>query len=259
MMDKKEIAKLIYKKLKGKEDISNVSSLLSKNLKDEKSDKLKLTKTPILNSIGYELGKLLAGETWELKRLKELWEISYSKKQDLSYRLLTGREIRLIVIGALGVFSKKEYEVTKNFIFEILDTIQDWEACDQLALRVVVNLAIQNQREVFSILKRWIHSDNKWIRRLAIATIPPYIRAKKEEAKTCLEILDEVMQERDKDVKKAIGWALREISKKDEQAVFDFLQKWASTYDKNTKQIVKDGMKKLSQERQEKLRSLINK
>jgi 3-methyladenine DNA glycosylase AlkD len=35
------------------------------------------------------------------------------------------------------------------------------------------------------------------------------------------------MKEEDKDVKKAIGWALREIIKKDPESVFKFLQKWA--------------------------------
>lgn len=257
MMDKKEIAKLIYQKLKKQENIYDIFSLLSKELAKEKTGKLELTRTSVLNSIGQELGKLLVGEIWEVERLKELWGLSYSKKQVLSQGLLAGREIRLIIIGALGVFSKKEYETTKNFIFGVLDTIQDWEACDQLALRVVVNLAIQNQREIFSILKKWIHSNNKWIRRLAIATIPPYIRARKDDAKICLEILKEVMQEKDNDVKKAIGWALREISKKDEKVIFYFLQKWTSTDDKNTRQIIKDGMKKLSEERQKKLKSLI--
>ena len=62
-------------------------------------------------------------------------------------------------------------------------------------------------------------------RRLAVATILPYIRAKNEETKICLEILNSVMKEKDKDVKKAIGWALREISKKNEEETFNFLKK----------------------------------
>jgi 3-methyladenine DNA glycosylase AlkD len=60
---------------------------------------------------------------------------------------------------------------------------------------------------------------------LAIATIPPYIRAKKTESKIYLELLKKVMREEDKDVKKAIGWALREITKKDPKSVFEFLGK----------------------------------
>jgi 3-methyladenine DNA glycosylase AlkD len=61
----------------------------------------------------------------------------------------------------------------------------------------------------------------------------------------CLRLLDEMMREKDKDVKKAIGWALREITKKDPEAVFKFLQKWAKQ-DKNARSIVRDGMKKFA-------------
>lgn len=99
-------------------------------------------------------------------------------------------------------------------------------------------------------MRKWIKSKNKWIRRLAVATIPPYIRAEKTASKVCLELLDEAMREKDKDVKKAIGWALREITKKDPKSVFEFLQKWAKLEDKNTKWIIRNGMKKLAKEKQ---------
>jgi len=256
MTGKKDLAKLIFEKLTNN-DLEAISFLLSKQLAKEKTEKIGITKTPLLNSIGQELGKLLLKEKRKFKHLKELWSLSLSKKEDLSQGLLSGRELRLIIIGALSVISKKQYEEVKNFIMDILNTIQDWETCDQLALKVVVNLAIQNQKETFSLMRDWIASDNKWIRRLAVATIPPYIRARKQEAEICLKLLSHVMKEEDKDVKKAIGWALREITKKDENAVFEFLKGWATTDNINTHQIIKEGMKKLPQKEQTILNSLI--
>jgi len=243
MKDKKEIAKLIYKELE-KGDIELTLSLISKKLEKEKTGKLQLTKTPLLNSIGRELGKLLVNEDWKFERLMKLW-----RKGE--------RDERLIAISALGTMSKEDYENTKQFVLEVLNDVSDWEICDQLALRVVVNLAVENQREIFSLMHGWIKSKNKWIRRLAIATIPPYIRAKKTESKICFELLDRVMKEKDKSVKKAIVWALREITKKNPEAVFEFLKKWAKVDDKNTKGIIKEGMKKLPNNEQEKLKSLI--
>ena len=47
-----------------------------------------------------------------------------------------------------------------------------------------------------------------------MATIVPYIRAKPNEAKPCLEVVEKLMQENDKDVKKAVAWALREYQRK---------------------------------------------
>jgi len=243
MKDKKEIAKLIYRELK-KGDIKSALSVISKELGEEKTDTLQFTKTPFLNSIGQELGKLLLKEDWKFKRLMELWKGGK-------------RDERLVVISALEKIGKNDYENSKQSVFKILDEISDWEICDQLALRVIVNLAIQNQREIFSLMEQWTKSENKWIKRLAVATIPPYIRARKTESKICLEFLDKVMREEDRDVKKAIGWALREVTKKDSKSVFEFLQKWAKVDDENTKWIIREGMKKLPKKEQEKLKFLI--
>jgi 3-methyladenine DNA glycosylase AlkD len=58
-------------------------------------------------------------------------------------------------------------------------------------------------------------------------------------------------------LKKAIGWALREVTKKDPESVFKFLQKWAKVKDKNVRAIIKAGMKKLQKEEQEEIKSLL--
>ena len=194
--------------------------------------------------MGQELGKLLIKENWKFVRLMELWKEGK-------------RDEGLIVVSSLEKVSKKDYENTKQFVLNVLKDISDWEICDQLALRVIVNLAVQNQKEIFSLMHEWIKSKNKWIRRLAVATIPPYIRAERTESRTSLKLLDETMKEEDKDVKKAIAWALREITKKDPESVFEFLKKWVKVEDKNTKWIIKDGMKKLSDKKREKLKTFI--
>jgi 3-methyladenine DNA glycosylase AlkD len=243
MRDKREIAKLIYDKLE-KGDIRSILPLISEELKETKTTKLQITKTSLLNCIGRELGMLLIKEEWKFERLSELWKEGR-------------RDERLIVVFALMEISKKDYENLKSFVANIIDSISDWEICDQLAVRVVANLTVQNKDEMFSLMQEWINSENKWIRRLAVATLAGYIRKRKMDSKKCLQLLDGVMKEKDKDVKKAIGWALREITKKDPKSVFEFLKKWAKTKDENTKWIIKEGMKKLSNKEQEKLKSLI--
>ena len=235
---------MIYNELKN-ENIDSTLSLISKTLEGERTDKLRFTRTPLLNSIEDELGKLLLKENNKFEKLMELWKNG-------------GRDEKLIVISAIGRISKTDYNGSKRFILNILNDINDWEICDQIALRIIVNLAIQNQKDIFSLMEEWKQSDNKWLRRLAVATIPPYIRAKKHESKICLNFLDNLMKEQDKDVKKAIGWALREITKKDPESVFKFLWKWTKTSNKNTNWIIKEGMKKLPQDKQKELMVLIS-
>jgi hypothetical protein len=65
------------------------------------------------------------------------------------------------------------------------------------------------------------------------------------------EILDLVMEDRDKDIKKAVSWILREITKKNPNEVAEFLTRWAKANPgKDTRWIIKEGMKKLPKEKQ---------
>ncbi len=224
-----------------------------------KTEKLHITKTPVLITIGKKLGGFLISDPNKFRYLEDLWSLSSSENHSLPQGLITGRENRLITIGALSVLSKNHYEECKNFVFNILDTINDWETCDQLALRVIVNLAVQDPNDTFSLLNEWVRSENKWVRRLAVATIPPFIRAKKTESELCLRFLDNTMTETDRDVIKAIGWALREISKKDPVSVYFFLKKWVDVDNQNTRRIIREGMKKLPPEKQDELNTILSK
>ena len=254
-MNKEEIRKLailLYELMK-KDELSEFKNLLLKSLENERTGKLNMVKTPVLNTIGKELGKLIAKEDWKFERLLKLWRLSFENAKRLEYGITTGREIRYVVINALGEISKKDYESAKKFVLIILNDLNDWETVDALALRVVVNLAKQNREEVFQLLNKWVASESKWIRRLAMATIAPYIRAKPNNAKLCLEVIEKLMQENDKDVKKAVAWALREISKKNAEAVYNFLQKYGNSKDVSTRWIIREGSRKLPENLRKKL------
>jgi len=87
------------------------------------------------------------GTYWKFERLMELWKEGK-------------RDERVIVISALEKISKKDYENSKQFVLNVLKDISDWEICDQLCLKVIVNLAVQNQKETFSLMHEWIKSKN---------------------------------------------------------------------------------------------------
>ena len=62
------------------------------------------------------------------------------------------------------------------------------------------------------------------------------------------------MMDKDKDIKKAVSWILREITKKNPEEVAQFLIKWAkANQNKDTRWIIKDGMIKLNKDEQEKI------
>lgn len=94
-----------------------------------------------------------------------------------------------------------------------------------------------------------IQNKTKWIRRFAVVTLRGY--KKIQITDKVLKILDSVMKEEEPDVKKAVSWILREITKKNPDEIAKFLMKFAkASPSKNTKWIIKDGLKKLSNNEQ---------
>ncbi len=62
----------------------------------------------------------------------------------------------------------------------------------------------------------------------------------------------------DKDAKKAVTWILREITKKNLNEVTKFLEKWAKIKaNKDTQWVIKEGMKKLSNNGQKQILGLL--
>ncbi len=62
---------------------------------------------------------------------------------------------------------------------------------------------------------------------------------------TVFAILDLVMEDKDKDIKKAVSWILREITKKNPDEAAKFLMKWAKANpSKDARWVIKDRMKK---------------
>ncbi|HDD64443.1 MAG: hypothetical protein DRJ32_07470 [Thermoprotei archaeon] len=96
-MDVEELAYTLYLKFR-KGDLEGFKNVLIKSLENERTEKLRLVKTSVLNSVGREFGKLIAEEDW-FQRMLNLWRISLGCRE--------GREIRYIVINALGVISRR--------------------------------------------------------------------------------------------------------------------------------------------------------
>lgn len=199
---------------------------------------------PILWLIASEIGKfIIKAPTRAFSLLKEIWnEGSFEAKQ--------------IVGKSLEKFSPKKAKDTLDFVALLLPDIDNWSVCDCLAMYAVEPIVYSNPELVLPHSERWIKDKNKWTRRFGVVSLRGYRRIKVTD-KT-FEILDLVMEDKDKDIKKAVSWILREITKKNPDEVAEFLTRWAkATHSKDAKWIIKDGMKKLSNNEQEKILKLI--
>lgn len=198
---------------------------------------------PILKVIATEIGKFIQKDA---KREQFLLEIIWNEGSF---------EAKQIAGKSLEKFGPKNPKVCLDFVLSVLPNLDNWANCDNLAMCGVEPIVYQNPELILPLSKKWIKDNNKWIKRFGVVSLRGYkkipIRNK------VFEVLDLAMEEKDKDIKKAVSWILREITKKNPSEVAKFLIKWAKAYpSKDTRWIIKDGVKKLSNNEQKKILKL---
>ena len=199
---------------------------------------------PILRVVAAEIGKFIQKEPTEAKRLLEtIWtEGSF--------------EARQIAGKSLQKFGPKNPEICSDFVSLVLPDLDNWAVCDNLAMFGVEPIVYSNPELVLPLSEKWIKSENKWIRRFGVVTLRGYKRV--QTTNEVFKILDLVMEDKDSDVKKAVSWILREITKKNLDKVAEFLTRWAKTNpNKDTRWVIKDGMKKLPKEKRTEILSVL--
>jgi len=198
---------------------------------------------PILRLISAEIGKFVQKETTKAPLLLEtIWNES-------------SFEARQIAGKSLEKFGPKNPKVCLDFISSVLPDLDNWANCDNLAMCGVE--VYQRPELVLQLSGKWIKDKNKWIRRFGVVSLRGYKRIQITDK--VFGILDLVMEDKNKDIKKAASWILREITKKNPDEVAKFLMKWAKANpSKDAKWVIKDGMKKLRSNEQKEVTQMTN-
>jgi 3-methyladenine DNA glycosylase AlkD len=191
---------------------------------------------PILRVVAAEIGNFIQKEPSEAPSLLEtIWnEGSF--------------EARQIAGKCLEKFGPKNPEICLDFVSSVLHDLDNWAVCDNLAMFGVEPIVYSNPELVLPLSENGIKSKNKWIRRFGVVTLRGY--KKVQTTNEVFRTLDLVMEDNEKDIKKAVSWILREITKKNPDEVAEFLTGWAKANPgKDARWIIKDGMKKLPKEK----------
>jgi 3-methyladenine DNA glycosylase AlkD len=103
--------------------------------------------------------------------------------------------------------------------------IDSWEDVDTFAC-YLAGPAWREHQVPDTLIERWAHSEDRWWRRAAlVSTVALNNKARGGRGDTArtLQICRVLVGDRDDMVVKAMSWALRELSKRDPQAVHEFL------------------------------------
>jgi 3-methyladenine DNA glycosylase AlkD len=133
-------------------------------------------------------------------------------------------EHRLVGLFILVDKFKKSDEENKgnifNFYLKNTKNINNWDLVDLSAPKIVGNFLVDKDK---GILYKLAESKSLWEKRISILACFAFIA--KEEFNDALRISEILLKDEHDLIHKAVGWMLREIGKKDEKILEDFLKK----------------------------------
>ena len=161
-------------------------------------------------------GIAAANRKEEVKKWRAtLGEIDFKEKESMVKEMWVSpnREMQLAAIDWMLSWKKTEYTEEYIQLFEYLIINKSWwDTIDSIASNLIGNYAKKFSVQFDRILKRWKSSNNFWLNRVCL------IYQLKFKENTNLIVLSECIAKFKKNkeffIQKAIGWSLREVSKR---------------------------------------------
>lgn len=97
-----------------------------------------------------------------------------------------------------------------------------WDHVDYISTSLVSRV-IEEDTRALSYLEKWKSSESFWMRRASLVSQIPLLRKGLGDRELFFEMARGMIGEKEFFIRKAIGWAVREISKRDPRAARDFL------------------------------------
>lgn len=114
-----------------------------------------------------------------------------------------------------------------DFLDKALDHFRSWSAVDDICVeggKVLSVLLQKYPKEILSLLRKWNKSPNMWKRR---ASVVPFTRKNGESGiytKEGLELCGNIVWSEEDLVRKAVGWALKDLMRGDKQKVLNYVK-----------------------------------
>ena len=121
----------------------------------------------------------------------------------------------------LNNFNKsKNKQEWYQFTLKNIKQINNWDLVDKIAPSLIgIHLEKKPQKQFLE----WSSSSSLWVRRIAIMSTWPKI--KNNEFNLTLKLAKKYLKDPEDLIHKATGWMLREIGKRDEEILLDFMKK----------------------------------
>ncbi len=128
---------------------------------------------------------------------------------------------------AIGVLELRVSELGPSALPRLIELVREgagWAYVDWLATKVIGPILAANPRELRR-LELWAADHDFWVRRTALLAMNDALRAGGGDFELFSKLAVPMLGEREFFIRKAIGWVLREVSKKRPALVRDFVER----------------------------------
>ncbi len=141
--------------------------------------------------------------------VEELWSAPVHERRAAAVRLL---ELRLDLLQPQDI----------DLVERLLREARTWALVDELAASVAGPL-LERHPEADTILDRWASDDDFWMRRSALLAHLLALRAGGGDFDRFTRYADEMLEEKEFFIRKAIGWILRDTARKRPDMVYRWI------------------------------------
>ena len=136
-------------------------------------------------------------------------------------------ELRTLAVELLISYGRGLEAADIELVERMIRESKTWALVDTLAVNVAGDL-VERSPELVETLDRWADDDEFWVRRSAMLALLKPLRRGEGDFDRFAYYADAMLDERELFIRKAIGWILREASKKRPELVYDWLLPRAS-------------------------------
>jgi 3-methyladenine DNA glycosylase AlkD len=152
------------------------------------------------------------------------------KEPDLDARALVDAafatewwELRSASLAVLEHHQKKLRAADADWLIALIRRARTWAQVDWIAVQILGPL-VAREPSLGTTVRRWARDEDFWVRRTALLVWLLPLRTGEGEFARFAELAEPMLEEKEFFIRKAIGWVLRETSKKQPKLVFDFLK-----------------------------------
>jgi 3-methyladenine DNA glycosylase AlkD len=132
-------------------------------------------------------------------------------------------ECRSVAVELLEFFPDRLGRDDADLLERLIRDSHTWALVDGLAASVLGPL-VERFPALQRTMRRWAKDEDFWIRRASLLSQLRPLRGGRTDLTLFGELADPMLEEKEFFIRKAIGWVLREASKKNPSAVFEWLR-----------------------------------